>query len=529
MDRFDVHPSFKQVRYLPNRNLLKDIVDQTRIYVGQPESIDMRSERQMYLDCTTITDCDCYQKLFPHGKYEKEVQDKKQSIRFKTCKTLKDCDDLQRDYPHRKIEIDALREKIIYEDCHTLSKCEIYLKKYPNGKYKSQVEKKIDDLIKRELDKCESIDQYESFINFYSNSKYVDEAQERIDELIRSRRRKMIRNTIIWILVSLVIAGIIGFMYWDSNRKIEIAEQRAKQAEYNLYDNIVNKGDSLSCSRFIDSYPNSEYVGEVMKVLEDYNYHHLSSLDDCLDFVSKYPRSKYMQSVDSLINERAETLKKALLTNKDDYDLDAMWDLINKYGSSDKESIRSVVADVSKRFNQIKEEQKIKAEKAREDSIRKEEEAKKRAEYEKYGTDANAWKTATSAHTITAYQDYLTRYPRGKHVETANKYIIDLEVQKVINSGDYGHLPSSQKMSYETGRYSTIHISSRCDRTITIMYSGVKSMKIVLGSYQSRTIVLPSSTYKVVATASGVRSFYGTENLTGGDYESEYYISTTRY
>ena len=60
------------------------------------------------------------------------------------------------------------------------------------------------------------------------------------------------------------------------------------------------------------------------------------------------------------------------------------------------------------------------------------------------------------------------------------------------------------------------------------MYSGVKSMKIVLSPYQSRKVVLPSGTYKVVATSPGVRSFYGTEDLTGGDYESEYYIETRR-
>ena len=54
-------------------------------------------------------------------------------------------------------------------------------------------------------------------------------------------------------------------------------------------------------------------------------------------------------------------------------------------------------------------------------------------------------------------------------------------------------------------------------------------MKIVLEAYQTRTIILPSSSYDVVATAPGVRSFYGKENLTGGVYESEYYISTSRY
>lgn len=206
-----------------------------------------------------------------------------------------------------------------------------------------------------------------------------------------------------------------------------------------------------------------------------------------------------------------------------------MWKIIHKYSSFNNKSLQSALSAITEHYNKIKEIQEAKAEKARQDSVKKIEEAKKREEYEKYGTDANAWKTASSTNTIAAYQDYLKRYPRGKHVETANKKIIDLEVQKVINSGDYGYLPSSQKISYGTGKYSTINLSSRCNQTITIMYSGVKSMKIVLSPYQSRKVVLPSGTYKVVATSPGVRSFYGTENLTGGDYESEYYIETRRY
>lgn len=495
MDKLDLEPSFNRDRYIPNRKILLDIVSQANVYAGKPDTIDMRSEKKMLSEIKTLSDCLHFISIFPQSMHKDEVDEKKRIIRFKTCKCLKDCYDLERDYPERKAEIDKLRDKIIYE----------------------------------ELERCKSIEEFKSFIYNHPNSKYANEAQERLDNLIRSKRRKKIWNTIIWLLVILVIAGIIGFLYWDSNQKRKLAEQKAKQAEFNLYDAIVNKGDTLLCTTFLEKYPNSEYVGRVKQVLEDYQYSHLSSIDDCLAFITNHPYSEHVSSVDSIINERAETLKKAMLENSTDYDLNTMWNFIYKYEKTSNKSVQSVVAEVKDRYNRIKEEQEEKVEKARQDSIRKEEEARKREEYEKYGTDANAWKTASSTNSISAYQDYIKRYPRGKHVDAANKKIIDLEVQKVINSGDYGHLPSSQKVSYGTSRYSTINITSRCDRTITIMYSGVKSMKIIIGPYQSRSVVLPSSTYKVVATAPGVRSFYGTENLTGGNYESEYYISTSRY
>lgn len=490
MDEFDMDPIFKQNRFLPNRNTLKNIINQARVNVCKSESIDMRSEKLLFSEIETLSDCEFFLSVFPESKYKKEVDEKRRIIRFNSCNCLKDCHDLQRDYPNRKVEIDRLRDKILY----------------------------------RELEKCKSIEEYESFIYNYPNCKYVNEAQDRIDNLARSRRRKRILKTILCIIVALIFAGIIGFLYWDSIQKKEMAEQIAKQKEYALYDKIVNMGDSLSCTTFIESYPNSSYIDEVKQVLEEYEYHHLSSIDDCLDFVSNYPHSKYSSSVDSVISERAENLKKAMVENSSDYDVDKLRDFISKYCSTDNNSIKSAVTEVNKRFNELIQEQQEKAEKARQDSIRKEEEARKREEFEKYGTDANAWKTAKAEDTMNGYKEYLKRYPKGRHVQEANKNIIDLEVASVILSGDYGHLPSSQKISYGRGKNSTIHMTNSSGRTITILYSGVKSMKIILAAYQSRTIILPSSSYDVVATSPGVRSFYGTENLTGGEYESEYYI-----
>lgn len=536
MDKFDIDPLFKQEVYLPNRVALKNIVDQAKVYVGQPEPIDMRSEKQMFLDIKTISDCSNYIKTFPNGKYKKQVLERKESIRLQACKTLSECDSLQRDYPHRRTEIEALREKIIFENCDTISKCKSYLKKYPNGKFVLQIQAKIEELIQKELNKCDSIEQCEYFIENYSDSKYVYEAEQKKQSLIRSRYWKKIFAAIAWLLSLAVIVGGIWLYAENSKRQREENEQReeqakqkAKQAEFDMYDCIVNKGDTLLCDEFIEKYPNSEYVEKIKQVQEEYNFHHLSTFKDCMEFLSKYPSSQYKSALLSQLQEKIEIEKKRLLKESGESNLDLLRDFINNYSYSGHSGIQSAVLEVKERVKQIEEAIKEREEKLRQDSIKQVEEAKKREEYEKYGTDANAWKTAISANTIAAYQDYLKRYPRGKHAESANKAIIDLEVQTVINSGDYGHLPSSQKMSYETGRYSTIHITSRCDRSITIMYSGVKSMKIVLGSYQSRTIVLPSSTYKVVATAPGVRSFYGTENLTGGDYESEYYISTSRY
>lgn len=262
MEKFDLEPSFKAERFMPNRNILLGILDQIGVR-WQVVEIDMRSERKLLYSCKTVEDCDHYLKTFPKGKHRIHIEAKKQAIRFNTCKTLRDCDILEKDYPEKKTEIDALREKITYENCNTIANCKVYLGKYPNGKYKTQVEDRIDKLFKYELDNCETIDQYEIFIESYSDCKYVGDAQERMDALIRSRKRKNVAKCVLWSLVALTIVVLLGYLYCDSKRRREIAEQQAKQAEYNLYDKIVNKGDTLLCSRYLDSYPNGVYTSSV--------------------------------------------------------------------------------------------------------------------------------------------------------------------------------------------------------------------------------------------------------------------------
>ena len=99
----------------------------------------------------------------------------------------------------------------------------------------------------------------------------------------------------------------------------------------------------------------------------------------------------------------------------------------------------------------------------------------------------------------------------------------------MIDGDDYDKLPSSQQVLYRTGDINTVKIRSRCNKTITIMYSGKKSIKIEIDPYGTSEIVLPSGLDNVVAKAPGVRSFYGMESLTGGIYESEYYIEKRKH
>jgi hypothetical protein len=108
--------------------------------------------------------------------------------------------------------------------------------------------------------------------------------------------------------------------------------------------------------------------------------------------------------------------------------------------------------------------------------------------------------------------------------------VIDKEVDGIFR-GEHGNLPSMERTSYITGDYSTVSIYNNTSYTLTIRYSGSDSRKINILSRQRSSISLPNGKYRIAASvnASNVRSFAGTENLSGGEYDSNYYIQTSRY
>ena len=536
MRSLDMETSFKVNRFDTNYQKLSSIV--SNLYIGESNSkLDLRTERQMYLDCMTVENCNYFIRVFPKSKYRQKVEEKKCELRFNACKTESECDELLKDYPQKKKEIEELREKLFFLNCKSLSKYKKYLKNYPNGRYTVQVREIIEGLVAKQLDECHTVEDYENFLQLYSDSRSTEEARKRLDAAKKKRKMQKALAFAKGVLAIAVAVGVFLFAFWYSDYVEKRAQQKAEQEEHELYDRIVSRGDTALCQSFINKYPYSNRLTVVKEILEEYEYHHVRSVDDCLEFKSSHHNSKYLPYVDSIIEVRADALRKAIIEDPEQHVNETrMQDVVNKYGMVSNPSLQALVSTIRERLATIAEERQVKEkeilerqEKQRQDSIRKEEEARKWAEYEKYGTDAKAWETAKSVNTITAYNDYLKRYPRGKHVEEANKKIIDLEVQSVISSGKYGLLPPSQKLSYGTSKRSTVKLTNNSNQTITIRYSGVKSMKIVLSPGHTRSIILPSSTYKVVATAPGVRPFYGTEDLTGGDYESVYYISTSRY
>ena len=67
--------------------------------------------------------------------------------------------------------------------------------------------------------------------------------------------------------------------------------------------------------------------------------------------------------------------------------------------------------------------------------------------------------------------------------------------------------------------------------TLTILYSGPDSKRLVITAGGSSSIHLKNGEYRIAASvsASNVSHYAGDEQLQGGNYSVEYYIRTYRY
>ena len=157
-------------------------------------------------------------------------------------------------------------------------------------------------------------------------------------------------------------------------------------------------------------------------------------------------------------------------------------------------------------------------------------EEKEREEYLKYGTDANAWITASKENTLSSYQKYLKLYPNGSHKSAAEKRIIDIQVANVY-AGEHSALPPMDQVGYGHGSVSDIEIYNNTPYTLTVLYSGPESKNVVISQHETRTIYMKNGSYKIAASvsASNVRNCAGSEVLTGGSYNVQYYIKTSTY
>lgn len=271
------------------------------------------------------------------------------------------------------------------------------------------------------------------------------------------------------------------------------------------YEKLVKSVSIEKCQDFLDDYPSSEKCNMVKLLIKEQYEKELSQAIDSIGlrrFIDKYSNNfKYEEEFKKQYLDKAIASMNALNAKK----IKIQNERINKI----KQNIESLQTELDSRNSRVN------------DLFNKID----------WGTDSKAWKTASGSDLLDDYKKYIKLYPNGKYSKQAKRRIIDLEVDDVFTSGNYGQLPSMDRTGYSNSTYSTVSVRNDTQYTLTLLYSGVESKRLVIGPHSSKSVSLKSGSYRIVASvdAYNVRNFAGREELMGGSYDVSYYIQTSRY
>ena len=140
--------------------------------------------------------------------------------------------------------------------------------------------------------------------------------------------------------------------------------------------------------------------------------------------------------------------------------------------------------------------------------------------------DEQTWMRAKSANNNEAYVNYQKLFPTGRYFKEAKKKILDEEMATIL-AGDYQALPAMNKSESLPGsKLNEITIKNITGFTLVIIYSGPVSEKIEVKDGSMYVVKLPNGQYNITATLNSnlIGSFVGKENLTGGKYETKFFL-----
>lgn len=394
--------------------------------------------------------------------------------RYNSCKTIDDYEKYLKAFPYGRY-LEQAKQKIDYLafiSCRTKVDYQRYIRLHPNGKYLTQAKSKISEIQKIEDEKKkQESDMFHSCHSIKDYENYISKYQHGmyLDEAhAKIRKLEARRNIFIWLVT--IVSALVAIIFYNKDRDLKEFEE------------LKGKTTIEKCQTFIERYPNSVKVPEVKKMIE------------------KQYEGELLVSTDS-----------TTLAN-----------FINKYSNNYR---------YNEEYKQRYLDMAVASLNAETERLKKEREERQKQEMKEWSTESKAWEKALRSNTMAYYNKYLNLYPYGAHSTQAKQKIIDLEVSDVFASGNYGQLPSMDRTGYSNSTYSTVSVRNDTQYTLTLLYSGVESKRLVISPHSSKSVRLKSGSYRIVASvnASNVRNFAGREELMGGSYDVSYYIQTSRF
>lgn len=148
-----------------------------------------------------------------------------------------------------------------------------------------------------------------------------------------------------------------------------------------------------------------------------------------------------------------------------------------------------------------------------------------------WGSEDTAWERACVLNTRDAYMKYVAMYPNGEHRPEANKRIIDIEVEDILNH-EHEELPGITRVEEDDDSpTSTIVIKNNTQYRLTVMYSGSESKSIAIAPGGRGTLTVKNGRYNIAASVppAHIRPYAGSTTLEGGRYETGYWVVTSWY
>lgn len=139
--------------------------------------------------------------------------------------------------------------------------------------------------------------------------------------------------------------------------------------------------------------------------------------------------------------------------------------------------------------------------------------------------EENEWQHALASTSPATIKNFMAQYPQSKYRKAAGKKLVDLEVDQLV-AGNHDKLPPLEKVESNSSGNNTVTIWNYTAYPMTVWFSGPHSEKGVLAAEEKMRFNLPNGHYRVVASVNrgSVSNYASTEELTGGEYESEFYI-----
>lgn len=546
MDQLDMESTFKNERYLPQRNILKSQVDgviDTDSYLFVLASLNMRGETKLFNECRTISDCNNYLRLFPNGKYTLQVKRKLEDFEFAACKTERDCQNFQRKYPYSKHPIDDRLETCCYEQCKSASDYRNYLAKYPKGRYTSEAQICMDD---EDLwEQCQSTKdrkQYKHYLALFPNGRHKIEAEQylsntlmfnTIREYVIAHKKWFIIIPIL--LITLIVVGVIGGLrgFCGLFGIIGVISGICTFAALNSENGCRTSTICciIACVAIFLAIVMNDYAEQNEKEkaerIDFAELHNHPTINKCQSFLSKYQNSSHKNEVLHIYFSCAEAGGIGTLYQFADNHKTTDW---GRRAFERVYQMRDSLYQIADSLNTIQAWKEYQSQVPNSSYYADSDEKIAAIEEQEWNTETKAWNKAMQINTLNAYQKYLDLYPHGAHHSTADKKVIDLQVDNVY-AEEHGELPSMDRTSYGGGSTSRISITNSTSYTLTLLYSGPDSKKIIIAPYKTGHTTLPNGTYRVAASVDAyrVQKYAGSETLNGGSYSAEYYIVTSKY